>query len=253
MALSHADDRKLFVLSNGRCNMCGNSVYNHGIYVGEKAHIIARRIKGARGTERDGVVIDSYDNHILLCGTHHTEIDNNPSYYSVGVVLNIKRDHEARMAVNGDTSVYRVKTIAFLNDYLRFADFRNILQHLERSPHRLSMRVLEVTEAFDRVVQAYPFIMPLHDNELQHYLNDLIHSFRKLDYDLKKQSVSKNGNNPHYTQSGFSDYLCINAIDFSDDERELILNDMSYSIDSCTRCVISLGEYIRRYYPEINI
>ena len=253
MALSPADDRKLFVLSNGRCNLCGNSVYNHGTYVGEKAHIIARRIKGARGTERDGVVIDSYDNHILLCGTHHTEIDNNPGYYAVGVVLGIKRDHEARMAASDDTSVYRANTIAFLNDYLRFADFRSIPRHLERSPHRLSMHVLDVTHAFDSVVQAYPFTIPLHDNALQHCLHDLIFSFRKLEFSLKNQTQTEHGLKDHYIQVGFSDYLRINSDNFSDDDCQKIMNDVSCLVDSCMRSFNSFGGCLRRYYPEINI
>lgn len=253
MALSPADDRKLFVLSHGRCNLCGNSVYNHGTYVGEKAHIVARRIKGARGTERDGVVIDSYDNHILLCGTHHTEIDNNPDYYAVGVVLGIKRDHEARMEASGDTSVYRANTIAFIKEYLRFADFRNIPQHLDRSPYRLSMQVLDVTQAFDSLIQAYPFTIPLHDNALQHCLHDHIVSFRQLDYALKNQSQTIYGIIDHYIQAGFSDYICINSNYFSEDQHKQILNDVSCYVDSCIRSYNTLGQHIRLYYPEINI
>lgn len=63
--------------------------------LGEEAHIIAQSKDGPRGEVRiEPQRIDLYENLILLCPTHHTLVDAQPSKYDVDVLHDMKTTHE---------------------------------------------------------------------------------------------------------------------------------------------------------------
>ncbi len=65
--------------------------------IGEMAHIIAQQPDGPRGQPGGGE--DSYENLILLCPTHHTEIDKAPEgIFSVEELKRWKWEHENRIS-----------------------------------------------------------------------------------------------------------------------------------------------------------
>ena len=64
--------------------------------LGEMAHIIARQPTGRRGVPGGGS--NAYDNLILLCPTHHTEIDKAPEgTFPVELLQEWKDAHERRV------------------------------------------------------------------------------------------------------------------------------------------------------------
>ncbi|MBL1213730.1 MAG: HNH endonuclease [Ignavibacteriae bacterium] len=80
MAISEKDIKKLWGRAAGRCSKPGCEEEcvkfldaSDPTIVGEMAHIIAKKPDGPRGIASGGE--DTYDNLILLCPTHHTEID----------------------------------------------------------------------------------------------------------------------------------------------------------------------------------
>ncbi len=63
--------------------------------LGEMAHIIAEKTKGARGkSSLTDEQRDEYSNLILLCPTHHTLIDKNPEEWTVEKLKQMKNEHE---------------------------------------------------------------------------------------------------------------------------------------------------------------
>lgn len=99
MAVSTKDIKKLWGLAAGRCSCpgCGEScirlLTEDPTVIGEMAHVIARRPGGPRGNATGGG--DTYDNLILLCPTHHTEIDKSPEGAFPPAVLRAwKQQHE---------------------------------------------------------------------------------------------------------------------------------------------------------------
>jgi len=65
------------------------------LVLGEMAHVVARRVNGPRGSDGFPVeLLDSCDNHILLCPTDHTRIDKAPQEFSVEQILAWKNAHE---------------------------------------------------------------------------------------------------------------------------------------------------------------
>lgn len=80
MAISDRDIKKLWGLAAGRCSRPGCEQEclrfldsDDPTIIGEMAHIIAKKPGGPRGQSDGGE--DTYGNLILLCPTHHTEID----------------------------------------------------------------------------------------------------------------------------------------------------------------------------------
>lgn len=68
----------------------------HGAVIGEEAHIRSSRREGPRhDPEYPNEKLDTYDNLILLCPTHHTTIDKEGgAAWSIDEVQRMKTDHE---------------------------------------------------------------------------------------------------------------------------------------------------------------
>lgn len=103
MAISEKDIKKLWGLAAGRCSYPGCEQEcirfldsSDPTILGEMAHVIAKKPDGPRGLPGGGE--DTYDNLILLCPTHHTEIDKAPEgFFAVDLIYEWKREHEERV------------------------------------------------------------------------------------------------------------------------------------------------------------
>jgi len=103
MAVSEKDIKKLWGLAAGRCSRpgCEQECIRFldsadPTVIGEMAHVIAKKPDGPRGQAGGGE--DTYENLILLCPTHHTEIDKAPDeVFPVVLIHEWKRTHEERV------------------------------------------------------------------------------------------------------------------------------------------------------------
>lgn len=102
MSISDQDIKKLWGLAAGRCSRpdCGTDCVkffaSDPTVLGEMAHIIARKPTGRRGVLGGGS--NSYENLILLCPNHHTEIDKAPEgAFPVALLHEWKDTHERRV------------------------------------------------------------------------------------------------------------------------------------------------------------
>ena len=76
--------------------------------IGEEAHIVAKKEKGARGiSELTLEQRDKYNNLILLCSVHHKLIDDQENKYTVDVIHGYKNQHEKW--VNENLSIDKIK------------------------------------------------------------------------------------------------------------------------------------------------
>lgn len=114
------DIKILWGRSGNRCAICKLELTADGSLetLGEMAHIVARSPNGPRGTQdlplNDP---DSYDNLILLCPTHHVQVDKDPAAWSVARLLAAKADHEAWVSEQlgiGGFSVSPIDNTSFL-------------------------------------------------------------------------------------------------------------------------------------------
>lgn len=111
MSIGVLDRKKLWALSRNECAFpsCSQRLVGDlpetdqpsGVtVVGEEAHIRSGRPAGPRyDADYDPLLIDSYENLILLCPTHHTMVDkDNGRGYSVAQLIKIRRGHEQAAA-----------------------------------------------------------------------------------------------------------------------------------------------------------
>jgi hypothetical protein len=106
MAIKPATIAMLWSMAAGRCShpSCNEECFRFfesasPTPMGEMAHIIARRPSGPRGTCLGGE--DTYDNLILLCPTHHTEIDKAPpGTFTPETLRQWKKSHEETIATS---------------------------------------------------------------------------------------------------------------------------------------------------------
>jgi predicted restriction endonuclease len=92
------DTKLLWGRAASRCAICKTKLSEvkkseNEYLIGEQAHIVGEKATAARGhsnlTKEER---NSYHNIILLCPNHHTEIDKNPSKYTVEKLHLIKSD-----------------------------------------------------------------------------------------------------------------------------------------------------------------
>lgn len=90
--------KRLFAVSGNRCAFpkCQTAIVTEGVVIGEVCHIKAAKPNGPRydasqaPEQRHG-----FENLILMCGTHHTVIDDDEDAYSVERLMAMKLNHEA--------------------------------------------------------------------------------------------------------------------------------------------------------------
>jgi hypothetical protein len=103
MSIGSKDTKKLWGLSAGRCSRpgcddeCIKFLTDDPTVIGEMAHIIAQSPRGPRGVQQGGE--DVYENLILLCPTHHSEVDKAPpETFPPDLLRRWKKEHEAEIA-----------------------------------------------------------------------------------------------------------------------------------------------------------
>ena len=161
--LRHDVQLRLYVEAGGRCEFNGCNKYmlenpltlTPGNY-GQAAHIIAFRPSGPRGL--DGARphdINEASNLMLLCGTCHKAIDDNPMSYSIKTLQHYKKTHESRVrnltALGPDrkTAVFVLKapiigqTVAIPFDHIFEAT-------APRYPTRRDSQIVDLTMIADR-------------------------------------------------------------------------------------------------------
>jgi hypothetical protein len=116
------DIKLLWGRSGNRCAICKMELSPSGdkYTLGEMAHIVGRSVDGPRGKENLPFdERDSYANLILLCPTHHSEIDKDSDNWSRSKLLGQKSKHEQWVASQldqGRIAVLPVENAEFLRD-----------------------------------------------------------------------------------------------------------------------------------------
>ena len=95
---------RLIAASGGHCQFegCPCNLFRDDLTWAEfnnsnVAHIVASSPDGPRGSEDSYRLSDKYENLMLLCPTHHNEIDNDTETYTVEKLLKMKQEQELRV------------------------------------------------------------------------------------------------------------------------------------------------------------
>lgn len=103
MAITARDRRRLWGKAGNRCAVCRCLLTRPGqsgaqeTVIGEEAHIIGDRPGSARYRAQPPEERAAYENRILLCPNHHTEVDAQPEHWTVERLQELKERHEETM------------------------------------------------------------------------------------------------------------------------------------------------------------
>jgi hypothetical protein len=106
MTISLRTHKILWARSGGKCAICKSDLVidatdlnDDPSIVGDEAHIIARQESFTRGDydSLSEAERDHYSNLILLCRTHHKQVDDQAGYYMVERLRQIKAEHETEV------------------------------------------------------------------------------------------------------------------------------------------------------------
>lgn len=130
MAINQKDIKLLWGRSGNRCSICKRVLsqdkdsLSASFTLGEQAHIVGERLGAARGTSNlTESERNSYHNLILLCPTHHTEIDKNESDWTVERLHYQKSRHElwVNETLSETTDSYKLAEQAAVTNIIDFA------------------------------------------------------------------------------------------------------------------------------------
>jgi hypothetical protein len=101
MAIAQRTRKILWTRAADRCAICRCKLTkdprhsnDREAVLGMECHIVARGKKGPRSGPITPNELDDYRNLILLCPTHHKEVDDQPAEYTIERLREIKREHE---------------------------------------------------------------------------------------------------------------------------------------------------------------
>jgi len=253
VSITNTEIKKLYGLAAGRCSICKLNVFLNDVHIGEMAHIIAKSKKGTRGDEELSHGRNSYENLILLCANHHTEVDQNPQRYSVIELHRIKLEHERVAASVFESPRERKNDVDFLALFMRFVPFTRLRYFTEGLPISVSLNLCAVGDTFEALLVDNPHLYPLNDSGLQIRFDSFIKSYYEL-WGLIAGFTNVNGRHQaHFCQAN-------DRGDLHMDKRQLPYTEvvkLSKKINARHHNFIAehaeLIEFIRKNYKEVDL
>lgn len=116
------------------------------------AHIIAKSKNVPRGEPAFSGDLNSYDNLILLCPNHHSEVDNNQSNYRAEKFRTIKREHEDYVRnLFSKNSQARSMDVAGLSALMRYLPFTQLPALTQGLPDRFNHLLYYISEMIENL------------------------------------------------------------------------------------------------------
>jgi hypothetical protein len=252
------DIKRLISKAGGRCSyrhtgeVCKRLLAENNSVIGEKAHIVAIGKKGARYDENyDDALINSYDNLMWMCPTHHTMIDkiDDVKIYTADMLLKMKNDHEEDIKKgnlsNGitlyDTVIHDYSSLSTLFEYV---DINKLYSSSLDMPNRFNH---EFTDLIDMVnaFQEGNGDFVLRDLYLFKLFNNMFRSTLSLMHELEKHFHI----GPELvSEDPYTHYECLIK-----DKRNLVeaIDKTSYFICKYQENVDKFLSAIKQRYPEI--
>lgn len=168
MGLTNSTVSKLFGLAAGRCSICKTPVVERRVKIGEMAHIIAKSVDGARGNlplvgRRDG-----YENLILLCPNHHTEVDNDEANYPPEKLHRFKDEHEYYVSqVFNHQTQGRLMDIGALVGLMQYLPLTQVPGLLNGLPSSFNMHLFDIEDTCENFGKDFPHCRPFFDPHLE--------------------------------------------------------------------------------------
>lgn len=253
MGISNPEIKKLYGLAAGRCSICQKNVFDNQVHIGEMAHIIAKSTSGARGNEKLSCYSNSYENLILLCANHHTEVDQNPKHYTVEFLHKCKSDHERTIASYFESPKDKMNDIVFIKLFMQNVPFTQIGFFIEHLPRSVNLKLSTVGDIFEAALVDNPHLYPLNDNNLHTHFQSFIESYYELWNIIAGFTLLNGREQANFSQADDRGYLHMER-SYLPYEKVTQLNE-SINMEKCNfkSAYLALIDFIRRNYKEVNL
>lgn len=242
----------LFGLAAGRCSVCKTPVVHRDVKIGEMAHIIARKKGGARGDLPFQGDINGYNNLILLCPNHHTEVDNNPAAYPPETLHRIKDEHEHYVRQVFDrTNQGRAMDIGGLMALMKYLPFTQIPALMQGLPTEFNLRLLYVDDTCERFGSDFPQCRPFHDQYLEQHFFNFWKQIRELCNYVNYSCFGEDGIR-YYDTLARSNKIYVSR-NLSSDERQNFEEKIRVHVDGACLSYNAFLQFLKSNYPEINL
>lgn len=253
MSISNPEIKKLYGLAAGRCSICKINVFDNEVHIGEMAHIIAKSTSGARGNEKLASNRNSYENLILLCANHHTEVDQNPSYYTVERLHKIKSEHESNIASHFELPKERLNDISFLKLFMRFVPFTQLRYFTEHLPVSVNLKLCTVGDMFEAGRIDNPHLYPLNDHNLQTHFQSFIDSYYELWNIISGFSSVDGRQQANFSQADDRGYLHMERRYLPYEKTIELSKSLNIKNSNFIGAYSALIEFVRRNYKEVDL
>ncbi len=235
--MKEKDIKILWGRSGNRCAICQVELTPDGDKetLGEMAHIVAKSDDGPRGaTDLPNDERDRYRNLILLCPTHHREIDKNFQDWPVSRLKKVKGDHEhwvSEQLGNGKITVRELDNSNFFEErqriYLELSR-NHITVVASLTPLRVSEGQIDTTEP---VVQSLLEEATIPGNDIEQKVNR--YHTRPSEFgivnEIFRELPKRTGHSYHIFESGHCEYF----------------NELGSDTDRITQYVLSKGDDVK--------
>lgn len=253
MSISNPEIKKLYGLAAGRCSICKINVFSNKVHIGEMAHIIAKSTRGPRGNEKLTSNSNSYENLILLCPSHHTEVDQNPDHYTVEHLYKIKLDHEKKVASHFESPKDRLNDISFLKLFMRFVPFTQILYFIDNLPRSVDIKLCTIGDMFEAAQLSNPHLYPLNDPTLQKHFDSFITSYYVLWNIISGFTYVNNCPQANFSQADDKGHLHIEKRYLPYEETRRINELINTKNTNFIKSYLTLIEFIKSSYKEVDL
>jgi hypothetical protein len=175
--------KRLFVLSNNRCAFpcCITTILTPaGSVLGKICHIHARSKGGARYVAKmTDEERNSFENLMLLCGTHHDVIDKEPKIYTADLLREMKQSHEkkGRIEVQPEDTIF---ASILLNDYKQVHITNNSGNVIVNSPGAIQGTTVNINTVKKNLKVMPPEGTIASDLKMRGYAKHLIDRYLKF-------------------------------------------------------------------------
>lgn len=228
------DIKRLYGLSAGCCNICKKQLFENDVHFGEMAHIIAHSSEKNAPRSNGCGGDNSYDNLILLCPNCHTQVDQDPSSYSVEDLHKFKCEHEnsIRNSLQADNGKDRY-LLNIINQHINLQYILSCLRH--STVYKIHHDVINIGDMIRYLEDLFcPQYYPFDDSNLTKIMNEIISAYENLYCKIRTIYELKNDG-----------YLgLISHVKLSYEEIEII----QQSLDDLTKAIFSFLDYQRETF-----
>lgn len=252
MALTNNTVSKLFGLAAGRCSICKIPVVERQVKIGEMAHIIAKSTGGTRGNLPLVGSRDGYENLILLCPNHHTEVDNDEDSYPPEKLHRLKSEHEYYVdQVFKRQTQARSMDIGALVGLMQYLPLTQVPGLLNGLPTSFNMKLFYVEETCENFGEDFPHCRPFFDPHLENHFYGFWSELCLLNNYIR--ATNYNGKALYDTTNNrYSNSLYLSR-DLSYEQRQEVKQEIHQRLKSFNTRYYEFLQFLKYNYPEVHL